>query len=48
MSDSDRLRLDAEEADRRYNDALTAVDHAFIPADETPGPVCRLFVPGAS
>jgi SAM-dependent methyltransferase len=39
MSDSDRLRLEAEEADRRYNDALTAVDHAFIPADETPGPV---------
>ena len=39
MNDSDRLRLDAEEADRRYNDALTAVDHAFIPADETPGPV---------
>lgn len=39
MSDSDRLRLEAEEADRRYNEALTAVDHAFIPADETPGPV---------
>jgi SAM-dependent methyltransferase len=39
MNDSDRLRLEAEEADRRYNDALTAVDHAFIPADETPGPV---------
>jgi 2-polyprenyl-3-methyl-5-hydroxy-6-metoxy-1,4-benzoquinol methylase len=39
MNDSDRLRLEAEEADRRYNEALTAVDHAFIPPDETPGPV---------
>jgi 2-polyprenyl-3-methyl-5-hydroxy-6-metoxy-1,4-benzoquinol methylase len=39
MNDSDRLRLEAEEADSRYNDALTAVDHAFMPADETPGPV---------
>ena len=39
MNDSDRLRLEAEEANRRYNEALTAVDHAFIPADETPGPV---------
>jgi 2-polyprenyl-3-methyl-5-hydroxy-6-metoxy-1,4-benzoquinol methylase len=39
MNDSDRFRLEAEEADSRYNDALTAVDHAFIPADETPGPV---------
>jgi 2-polyprenyl-3-methyl-5-hydroxy-6-metoxy-1,4-benzoquinol methylase len=38
MDDSDRLRLEVEEADRRYNEALTAVDHAFIPADETPGP----------
>jgi 2-polyprenyl-3-methyl-5-hydroxy-6-metoxy-1,4-benzoquinol methylase len=39
MSDSDRLQLEAEEAEKSYNDALTAVDHAFIPADETPGPV---------
>jgi SAM-dependent methyltransferase len=39
MNDSDRLRQEAEDAERRYNEALTAVDHAFIPADETPGPV---------
>jgi 2-polyprenyl-3-methyl-5-hydroxy-6-metoxy-1,4-benzoquinol methylase len=39
MSDSDRLRQEVEDADRSYNEALTAVDHAFIPADETPGPV---------
>jgi SAM-dependent methyltransferase len=39
MNDSDRLRQEADEAERSYNEALTAVDHAFIPADETPGPV---------
>ena len=39
MNDSDRLRQEAEDAERSYNEALTAVDHAFIPADETPGPV---------
>jgi len=39
MDDSDRLRHEAEDAERSYNEALTAVDHAFIPADETPGPV---------
>jgi SAM-dependent methyltransferase len=39
MSDSDRLRQEAEDADRSYNEALTAVDDAFVPADETPGPV---------
>jgi SAM-dependent methyltransferase len=39
MNDSDRLRQEADDAERSYNDALTAVDHAFIPADETPGPV---------
>jgi O-antigen chain-terminating methyltransferase len=38
MSDSDRLREEAEQANRSYNDALTTLDHAFIPADETPGP----------
>jgi SAM-dependent methyltransferase len=37
--DIDQIRRDALEADRSYNDALTALDHAFIPADETPGPV---------
>jgi len=39
MNDTDRLRIEVEEADRRYNDALTTFDHSFIPADETPGPV---------
>ena len=39
MNDSDRLRQEADEAERVYNDALTALDHAFIPVDETPGPV---------
>ena len=39
MSDAERLRKEAEDADRSYNDALTAVDRLFIPADETPGPV---------
>ena len=39
MNDSDRLRQEAEDAERSYNEALTAVDHAFIPADETPGPI---------
>jgi SAM-dependent methyltransferase len=39
MDDSDQLRQEAEDAERSYNEALTALDHAFIPADETPGPV---------
>ena len=39
MDDSDRLRQEADEAERVYNDALTAVDHAFIRVDETPRPV---------
>jgi SAM-dependent methyltransferase len=40
MNDSDdRLRQEADDAERHYNEALTALDHAFIPADETPGPV---------
>jgi SAM-dependent methyltransferase len=39
MSDSDRLRQEADDAERHYNEALTDLDHAFIPADETPGPV---------
>lgn len=34
----DQIGRDALEADRSYNDALTTLDHAFIPADETPGP----------
>jgi len=41
MSDHDRgvlARMEAEQADRAYNDAITALDHAIIPPDETAGP----------
>jgi O-antigen chain-terminating methyltransferase len=38
MSDTDQLRQEAEAADRSYNEALTAVDSLFVPADETPAP----------
>jgi SAM-dependent methyltransferase len=33
-----RLELERVEADRRYNDALTAVDRAFAPAAHAPAP----------
>jgi len=42
MSDHDRdalARTEAEQADRAYNDAITALDHAIIPPDEEPGPI---------
>jgi 2-polyprenyl-3-methyl-5-hydroxy-6-metoxy-1,4-benzoquinol methylase len=42
MSDHDRDVLagtEAERADRAYNDAITALDHAIIPPDEEPGPI---------
>jgi len=42
MSDHDRdvlARAEAEQADRAYNDAITALDKAIIPPDEEPGPI---------
>ena len=41
MSDHDRdvLARQAEQADRAYNDAITALDHSIIPPDEEPGPI---------
>ena len=42
MSDLDRsvlARTEAEQADRAYNDAITELDHAVIPPEDTVGPI---------
>jgi SAM-dependent methyltransferase len=42
MSDLDRsvlARTEAEQSDRAYNDAITALDHAVIPPEDTVGPI---------
>jgi len=42
MNDLDRsvlARTEAEQADRAYNDAITELDHAIIPPEDTDGPV---------